>query len=193
MPKDFAQRAKPSKAKRRTTRSKSRPRVSPTPRTLFHGPSFSFGALLGAAVVILAAYAPELVQQSIPGPVGDPASSPVTDGSNTRPVVEFDFPKLLRNSEVKADPEPYAVPEQPADAVALSYLVQAASFRRREDAETLRAQLLLQDLPATLSESTVGQSRWYRISVGPYTRKVEAERALTKLREQGMDAIFLQR
>ncbi len=188
MPKDYAHRARTnSRSKSTKTKKKtSRPRATPARKMVFHGPSFSFGALVGAAVIIAAAYAPELLQ---PRPQATPAPEPTA----AAPQVEFEFDKLLRDSEVKADPEPYAVPEPDLTDTPSSFSVQAASFRSAADAEQLRARLLLQNLPATVSESTLDTSRWYRVTVGPFQRQVEAERALTKLREQGLDAIFLRR
>ena len=58
MPKDFAGRS--STARRKPSKPKNRRgAVSPKARVLFHGPSFSSGAIVGGAIVILAAYAPE--------------------------------------------------------------------------------------------------------------------------------------
>ena len=59
MPKDFAGRGGGA---RKTKRRAAPRKTSPSKRVLFHGPSFSAGALVGAAIVILAAFAPELMQ-----------------------------------------------------------------------------------------------------------------------------------
>jgi len=185
MPRDFAGRSRTTK--RKPTRRKPSKRVSPRSKVAFHGPSFSGGALVGAAIVIVAAYAPELVDSTDVQHVNDPAA--VT--APARPQVKFEFPKLLKEQEVQADPEPYAVPESAKDDAATSYSIQAASFRSRDDAEQLRARLLLQDLPAASSKSEVSGSTWYRVTVGPFARKVEAQRAMTKLRDQGLSAMWL--
>ena len=181
MPRDYAQRTQ-SKAKRRPRKAA---RVSPKPRVLFHGPSFSSGAIVGALVVIVAAYAPELLNlEARPQPDAVPEI-------NESPRVTYEFPRLLKEQEVKPDPTPYAVPQQESAAEAKQYFIQAASFRSSSDADTLRAQLLLADLPANVNFSQVGEATWFRVTVGPFDRKVEADRAMTKLRSRGLSAMWV--
>ena len=67
---------------------------------------------------------------------------------------------------------------------------QVASFRDVDDAQQLRAVLLLQNLPE-LSSSNVKGQLWHRVLVGPFTRKLDAERARTQLREQDLPAILM--
>ena len=43
------------------------------------------------------------------------------------------------------------------------YRVQAASFRKVDDADQLRALLLLQNLPVEMSTSQVNGQRWHRV------------------------------
>ncbi len=180
MPKDFAGRGtKKPRKKRQPAR-----RATPRQRVFFHGPSFTSGALVGAAIVILAAYGPELLQgQPTPAP---PAESEVAQ----TPAIEFQFPDLLKESEVQPDPEPYAVPEEMRPDAPGSYTIQAASFRELGDAENLRASLLLDNMPAQTLSSEVNGSRWYRVVVGPFERRVDADRAMTRLRQQGLTAIW---
>jgi cell division septation protein DedD len=216
---------------------------SPVRRTLFHAPSFSAGVVMGAVVVLGAAYLPELLG----GPVRDPGLPAAP--ADTRPKLTFEFDHLLRNSEVAADPEPYhsaprvrtspmaadasvpvsepmtnaeavqnvavprvdpAVTEEPAVSIAPAaaapamvpvaepaapvaaetFTLQAASFRSADDANRLRAALLLMDLPATMTTSSLGDGVWYRVSVGPFSDRAEAERAMSRLREQNIAAIW---
>jgi len=182
--KDYAGR---SRATTRTAKRKRKPakRVNPKQRVLFHGPSFAVGALVGAAIVILTAYGPELFE--VPQSTADTADVDETPA----PALEFEFPDLLKNSEVKADPKPYAVPEQLKNNADREYHIQAASFRNHPDADKLRARLLLENLPAQTSSNDVNGQVWYRVVVGPFPRRVEAERAMTRLREQGLTAIWM--
>ena len=95
MPKDFASRS-------RTAKNKPAPRRKPAPRTSpvkqksvsFHGPSFSSGALIGAAIVLTAAYAPEFLRST-------ELNSGAEASSEQQPAVQFEFPKLLRNTTVQ--------------------------------------------------------------------------------------------
>jgi hypothetical protein len=188
---------------------------SPVRRTLFHAPSFSAGVVMGAVVVLGAAYLPEMLG----GPARETVAAPPAP-VDTRPTLTFEFDHLLRNSEVTADPEPYVsaprvrrgsttTPEAavgaaeaavgaaeaapvpgPAGAVAETFMLQAASFRSREDAERLRAALLLMDLPASTTTSSLSTGTWHRVTVGPFDSRVQAERAMTRLREQNIAAIW---
>lgn len=185
MPKDFASRS-------RTAKRKPAPRRRPAPRTSpvkqkavsFHGPSFSSGALIGAAIVLTAAYAPEFLRSS-------ELTGATDSASQEQPKVQFQFPELLRNTKVQGDPTSYSVPKPAVPGEEVIYRVQAASFRDADDAQQLRAVLLLQNLPVELSSSNVKGQLWHRVVVGPFTRKLDAERARTKLREQDLPAILM--
>ena len=154
-------------------RRKGKPalRTSPVKQkpVLFHGPSFSSGALIGAAIVLAAAYAPDYLRQS-------GLAVNTSDTAEQTPTVRFEFP-LLRDTEVQGDPIllQRAKPSLPGEEVV--YRVQAASFRKVDDADQLRALLLLQNLPVEMSTSQVNGQRWHRVVVGPFTRKLDAERA----------------
>ncbi|MEM7096629.1 MAG: SPOR domain-containing protein [Pseudomonadota bacterium] len=188
MPKDFAARPAGNKP-RKKTRKPARRRASPVQRTLFHGPSFSFGILLGAAIVLAGLYAPEIIDSgslNTPSPLagGDEASIP------QKKSVQFEFPDLLERSEVTPQPNNYPIPEQ-SNETQPNFLIQAASFRSSAEANQLRAQLLLLDLPAYTEPSQVNNTTWHRVIVGPFDRRVEADRALTTLREQRLAALML--
>jgi hypothetical protein len=170
-------------------RRRSTGRASSTVRrTLFHAPSFSAGVVMGAVVVLGAAYLPELMSAAESN-----AQPPPTSAVDTRPQLTFEFDDLLRNSRVTADPEPYVSEPEQRTAAAEEILLQAASFRSRDDAERLRAALLLMDLPAATSAITLNNGAWYRVTVGPFHSRVKAERAMTQLREKDIAAIWTKR
>ena len=181
MPKDFAGRGRTNTKKP----AKRKKRASPHQRVLFHGPSFCAGALVGAAIVILAAYGPEFFQ------VESTTSKPTSEAFAEQPRLEFEFPDLLKKTEVKPDPEPYAVPQAAPGDAPKSYSIQAASFRDKADAERLRGSLILENLPAKTTSITVDGRLWYRVIVGPYAKVVEADRAINRLRELNLSAIRL--
>ena len=187
MPKDFAGRPKPKAKPRKQTRKPTR-RASPQAAPRFHGPSFSFGALLGAAIVLAGLYAPEIMQADQSGQT--PATAAAADTDNNS-AVKFEFPDLLVNSEVEAQPEAYPIPAQ-AKSTESQFLIQAASFRSANEADQLRAELLLLNLPTYVEASAVNANTWHRVYVGPFQRKVEAERALTQLRQQRLAALLLE-
>ncbi|MEE2783057.1 MAG: SPOR domain-containing protein [Pseudomonadota bacterium] len=185
MPKDFSARG-PTKARtgKRTKSANKRPRSNKQHRVLFHGPSFSSGLILGAAVVILAMYAPEFLSpEAAKESVGSPQKA------RTPPVVEFEFPKILKDSEIIADPSAYEVPR--SDAPPQLFTIQAASFTNAVEAEGLRAELLLQGLATQIETRLVNDKVWFRVTVGPFSKRQQGNRAMTQLREMNLIPIWI--
>ena len=152
----------------------------------FHGPSFSSGAIFGAIVVLLAAYLPEWMN--------DQPSNPAVAGKSApgSPNVTFEFPDLLKDSEIQVDTTPYQDNIAVSATHATSFRVQAASFREPKDANEMRARLILLNLSATVVAKDSPTGTWHRVVLGPFERRVDANRALTKLREQGISGVILQ-
>ena len=185
MRKDFA--AKVRKPSQKVNKGKPKKKTAPRKKTgpSFHGPSFSSGAIFGAFVVLLAAYLPEWMATES----GDIA--PTAAESSDTPKVTFEFPDLLKNGEIKVNTAPYQPSNPVEESEQASYRVQAASFLNEGDANEMRARLILLNLPADveINDSTTGT--WHRVILGPFERRVDANRALTKLREQGISGIIL--
>jgi len=192
MTKDFANRGQSAKPAKKRTRLAAKPRSSrATPtrnkkNTNFHGPSFSSGAIFGAIAVLLAAYLPEWIDTE------PSTSSEAATVLSIKPRVTFEFPDLLKDSEIKVDKSAYENPTPDPSAKPTTFRVQAASFRDKGDANTLRAKLILLNLPATVVTGTGSTGEWHRVVLGPFERRVDANRALTKLREQGISGVILQ-
>ena len=97
---------------------------------------------------------------------------------------------MLRDTEVQGDPSSYSVPKP-----SLPEKKWFTECKRRPFAKSMTpincALLLLQNLPVEMSTSQVNGQRWHRVVVGPFTRKLDAERARTKLREQDLPAILM--
>ena len=191
MTKDFATRGGAAKTAQRKPRTPSSGRGRATPTRgkkkspTFHGPSFSSGAIFGAFVVLLAAYLPEWMASDASD------TAPATAESREAPKVTFEFPDLLKNGEIKVDTSPYQ-PSKPAKAgEGAVYRVQAASFLDEGDANEMRARLILLNLPAVVEVNDSSTGTWHRVILGPFERRVDANRALTKLREQGISGIIL--
>ncbi|MEE4281440.1 MAG: SPOR domain-containing protein [Pseudomonadales bacterium] len=186
MTKDFAGRT--SRAAKPKKHVQKRKPAAPA-RVFFHGPSFTTGALVGAAIVILAAYAPDYLSEN--SKAGATSVTTAADQAGPTQPMQFDFPDMLRDTEVLADPEPYAVPSTSSSDQPDVWHIQAASFREKADADALRARLLLDNLPATTEVSSANGSQWHRVVLGPFARRVDANRAMTRLREQGISGMWL--
>ena len=151
----------------------------------FNAPSFSVGLILGAVAVLLL---PELnaLFEAAPGIESAPAAEV--------PEIFFNYDTLLSHSEVTADTDAYPVTfEDPNTVSEASYLLQAASFRSFAEAADLQAKLSKQQLPAEVSRVMVKDQPWFRVTVGPFKRRIEAQRAITRLRENNLAPMHLKR
>lgn len=205
MPQDFAKRRGTAPKNRRNTHDRRTRSSQVTPRRYFHGPSFSGGVVLGAIIVIGTAYLPELLPSLLQrgSSLASQASAAEGPGSviaalqpeaSERPQLRFEFDELLRHDEVAAEPEHYYDPQQRKDAATdKEILLQAASFRTQAEANELRAELLLMDLPADTSTVELATGRWVRVTVGPFANQVLAQRAMTALRKQAIAPLWIER
>ena len=184
-------RAKTSKRKARTATRRKQPS--------WHTPSFMAGILFAAIGFTLVTQAPDYFSEGI---ANLPTPSAVLGGDESEQL-DFTFPDLLEGSEVPAHPEKYGPPQSVdpelseesapgADAQQPIY-IQAASFRDLADAESLRAQLILQGLAAATARVDLNSGAWYRVTVGPIDSATEARNIMNSLREQKLEAIWIKR
>ena len=166
-------------------------------------PSFLVGAVLGLAGGLAATQAPSYLAEQMDNL---PAPPPLLSSGETEELT-FRFDDLLKNSEVPANPERYGpgasspspaaaeekVPDAPQALPVQAFHIQAASFRREEDAEQLRARLMLQALPAVTARVEIDSGAWHRVTVGPIESAEEAKRIMNLLREQDLSAMWIKR
>lgn len=58
-----------------------------------------------------------------------------------------------------------------------TYLLQIASFSKSSDADHLKASLLMRGFDVTVSPTMHGTVTWYRVIAGPFSTRVDAEKA----------------
>ena len=186
MPKDFANRTGPKKKSKSSGSLRRAPkkRNKPPTKTIFHGASFSAGIVLGIMLAVLGAYAPQLFEDEL---------KQITERREQAGQISFEFDRILRESEVVTDPSVYVTPEDEKPGKAMEYLLQAGSFRSEDDAGGLRASLLLMDLPTNSYRVQLENGAWFRVLVGPFTGREEAQRAMTRLRQRNISALLIKR
>ncbi|WOX04108.1 SPOR domain-containing protein [Microbulbifer pacificus] len=118
---------------------------------------------------------------------------------------KFDFYKLLEESEVKVAPpknQQVRVRDSNADSKPaekeeaqpeLVYILQAASFRDKDEAERLRAQLMLANLDVKVESASDSRGTWHRVLVGPYTNRSKVAKAQSILAEHRLMPLVLKR
>ncbi|MEO9276033.1 SPOR domain-containing protein [Marinomonas sp. 5E14-1] len=94
----------------------------------------------------------------------------------------FEFYQILQNSEVDTS-HVDAYQSTPRGEQDFYYMLQAASFRNPEDADRMRARLILAGLVETDIRKTIGENQqpWYRVVLGPYLSRSKMNRAEDKL------------
>lgn len=156
------------------------------------------GSVLGAFVmflVYLAGISPAegLSQPKTPAAAVLETQQTAPEPKEELPKPRFDFYKLLQESEeIVPATEPSEVASEPETPV--EYLLQVGSFRRGEDADNLRAQLLLLNLDAYTEQVTIrGGERWHRVVVGPFDNPSRMSKARSTLVSNRYNALVLKR
>ena len=114
---------------------------------------------------------------SVPAP-NTPAA--VVAPSTVKPVTAATTPTVTKSTPVAA-PLANVVPakEVPSQMVMGkdAYLVQIAAFKSKPEAERMKALLALKGFAVTIAIVNQQQTNWYRVSVGPFTSKILAQKA----------------
>lgn len=89
--------------------------------------------------------------------------------------------------------KPIAPPEK-SNPELFKYTIQAGSFRTSEDADKMVAKLGRLGYPAFWVKGLVrGNETWYRVRIGAFKDRMDAESSLTRLKHDNIDAIFVKR
>lgn len=79
--------------------------------------------------------------------------------------------------------KPRVTPEIPPLKTGLPYAVQVASSQSEEKALALVNRLKAKDYPAYLEEAEIKGEKWYRVRVGSFRNREDAQRLVDKLKE----------
>ena len=87
----------------------------------------------------------------------------------------YDYPHLFEGMEVVVENKQQTASEK-------QYLMQCGSFRQDYQAQEMRAKIALQGLEAMVKSSRGNNGLWYRVILGPYDFKRDAEKDRHALR-----------
>lgn len=93
-----------------------------------------------------------------------------------------------------ATPPPHdaaPAPQAGAATAALQFFAQAGAFTRVDDAEAQRAKLALLGLDARITEREQAGRTVYRVRIGPFDARAQADAAIDKLQAAGVDATLV--
>lgn len=133
-------------------------------------------------------------------------NAPLNNGSAAKPVPTEPAASAATASAkppagvILPPPDPVLVSPPPANAAAPTkaagsegggFYIQAGAFSRMEEAEQQRARLAMMDLEAKVSEKDQSGRTIYRVRLGPFEKKADADNAKTRLELEGIDASML--
>ena len=179
--------AKPKSAPRKSSNKKSSKAKAPEHNSSWMWFVTGFiGGVFVCALAYISGIAPkpqELAEQSrrkAQQQVDKPAAKP-----------RFDFYIDLQQ-KIELPPVAAIEPERQSTPIS-HYLLQAGSFRRNEDADRRRAELILLGLDATISETHGSNGKWYRVQVGPFESRSKLAKARSVLANKGIDTLLMKR
>ena len=108
------------------------------------------------------------------------ASAPINPKTSTDPLGDLAKAKSEGKADTKPDVKPDVASSTPG-ADPFSYFIQAGAFRTPEDAEQQRAKLSLLGFQAKVTEREQSGRTVYRVRLGPFDKKDEADKVKEKL------------
>ncbi|WP_282874246.1 SPOR domain-containing protein [Pseudomonas peli] len=139
-------------------------------------PKYDFYTLLPESEVILP---PQAIEQ----PVAVPEQKPVTPEEAAK--IDAARAEAALNGQVP----PPVVAKGP---VSSQFFLQAGSFRRKDDADSLRAQIILLGQSVQVESGTVREETWHRVLVGPFATREQLGQAQKTLSASGFSNLLLQ-
>jgi cell division protein FtsN len=125
------------------------------------------------------------------GPIGTATAAPPTPAASSavagKPKVSAD--PLGDLAKAKSEAKPDAAGSVSADP--FSYFIQVGAFRTPEDAEQQRAKLSLLGFQAKVTEHEQSGRTVYRVRLGPFDKKDEADKTKEKLDAQSIETALV--
>lgn len=122
---------------------------------------------------------------------GSSAPSPITPPTQDEIGALIATLPIEANKPPKLPPAPTQLPipvpnesAKPAEGDARGYYLQVGAFRVLEDAESLRARVILLGLPVEIQRAEVNGMQVNRVRAGPFAKLDEMNRARTRLSEE---------
>ena len=151
--------------------------------------TFLFGISIGAGVMYF--YRPVISETKMVSKLAEKAAEISVPEQASE--LTFTFIDTLKTAKITIPDDNRGQPI-PLQEDSRSYVLQAGSFTSEKDADTLRAQLLLLNLEASIEQVKLnsGKTR-HRVVVGPFPDKGKAESSQDKLSQNNYDSLLLER
>ncbi|MFT6274822.1 MAG: hypothetical protein ACJAZ0_000911 [Halioglobus sp.] len=190
MARDYAKKPKPAARRPRTTAKKKSGSPKKSGSVISGWQWFGAGLLTGiffSFIVYLGSLPPD-IQAGI-----TTAQESTATAQKEPPKPRFDFYTLLPEQTMDVEIDPAEVVTARASKTSEFFLLQAGSFKQKEDADRRRAQLLLLGLEPNIEETNGDNGRWYRVYLGPFQSKSRLSKARSLTAAQNIDTLLLKR
>lgn len=148
--------------------------------------------VVGVAVCMIAVYLVDAARG--PDSASTAAGGAPAEGADRQGGPRYEFFERLPGAEVATDTEPYKTLTPGGYVEPTEYLVQVGSFLLQDEANRLRARLMLTGVDTDISINTRDDEDgvWHRVVLGPFTSKRDAEQAMASLLQHDVSPILLQ-
>ncbi len=124
-----------------------------------------------------------------------------TQKTDTKTEPRFDFYTILPELEVlipESEINSNAKENSPSEKNTVTasgkrrYIIQVGSFRSKNDAERLKANLALFGLSSGISSVRINQDSWYRVRLGPFNNISQLQNTLATLKSNNIHAMTME-
>ena len=107
------------------------------------------------------------------------SSQPVQPGSKNKPKIDFYTVLPQREVEISISDEERAAIDNPSinKEIVGQAILQVGSFQSAREADSLKAQLALLGLEASVKSALVNDDTWHRVQLGPFASETNLSRA----------------
>jgi cell division protein FtsN len=189
MSQDFAKTRKTANksSKKKPARSATRPASTENkPWSWFYS-----GLFTGIFLSVIAYFLPSQLRPD-QGATNNIAVNPGEE-TTEEPGTDLDFYDYLPQAEVVVNVVPVEIAESALqeEANPVTYFLQAGSFLDPNDANELRARLILMNLETRIQDTNLQGRTWYRVQTGPFVGRNSVDAAQNTLIENNIDPIRL--
>lgn len=126
--------------------------------------------------------------------IEEPSNPVMPSETKAKPAVTVSKPTPAKPSSITSASEQVSPPKRQASTEKTdAYIIQIASFRKEEQAESLKATLALSGYETHIQSIVMHDSEtWYRLYLGPFTNRLSAQKTKAKLEsEQKMNSLIM--
>ncbi len=177
----------------------------PLPGWVWFFSGFAMGLIVAFIVYLNGQQALKEIRETAFGSIEKANVKPAEVATQTEPEAppkrRFDFYTLLPELEVVVPEENSPSPTQRsvetprktsiAKPATSGYLLQVGSFRKVEEADSLKAKLALLGVESTIKSVRVSSGTWHRVRVGPYQDRERLNRIRARLQKNNVNSMLL--